>query len=102
MVSFSKQKSIYRLCKGLYTPGDVGLVVMIAAFHRIDQRQSRVQFPDISFCLAEKVRSVFDFVSGMGYCLDREMRLRCGARKEHLEALGLDALPSLQIVSCYS
>jgi hypothetical protein len=28
----------------------VGLVVMIAAFHLTDQRQSRVQFPDSSFC----------------------------------------------------
>jgi hypothetical protein len=33
----------------------VGLVVMIAAFHLTDQRQSRVQFPDSSFCFRDLV-----------------------------------------------
>jgi hypothetical protein len=68
-------------------PRTVGLVVMIAAFHLTDQRQSRVQFPDSStFALKQLISIVF--VSGMGFRLNFEVRVRCAARKEHSGVAG--------------
>jgi hypothetical protein len=61
-------------------------VVMIAAFHLTDQRQSRVQFPDSSTFAFKRLIPIV-FVCGMGFRLDNEMRLRFGEEKSTREHL---------------